>query len=243
MNENKFSMNKLFWGLLFLFGATSLILNRLNIWPTFYHFSLFDILLTIFFIWLFLEGVRHRNFFEMLFSLAFIAIQYDKFLHITAITPWTLLCAALLAAIGLTIIFPKRSYNDEEHFGNFKFADCGKKYFSETDGECIYFKNSFSSSTKYVNTDALATASFENSFGDMKIYFDNAVIKNEVADINLEVSFGNAVLYIPKTWNVENHVKTSFGSVKEKNTSQSQGCPTLRIYGEVSFGNATIVYI
>jgi len=243
MNGNKFSMNKLFWGLLFLLGAASLILNQLNIWPTFHHFSLFDILYTLFFIWIFLEGVRHRNFFGILFGLAFIVIRYDKLLHFTAITPWTLLCAALLASIGLTIIFPKYSYFGENSFNGFKFADCGKKQFSEEDGETIYFKNSFSSTTKYVNSDALVNASFQNAFGEMKIYFDNAVIKNGIADINLAVSFGEATLFIPKTWHVENHLQTSFGGVKEENKSQSQGSPTLRIYGEISFGEAVIVYI
>lgn len=243
MNENKFSMNKLFWGILFLLGAASLILNRLDIWPTFYHLSLFDILYTLFFVWIFLQGLRHRNFFGMLFGLAFIAIQYDKLLHITAITPWTLLCATLLASIGLTIIFPKRSPFGANASVDFQFTDSGPKHFSETDGETIYFKNSFSSSTKYVNSDAFVNASFQNSFGEMKIYFDNAVIKNGVADINLDVSFGEVILYIPKTWHVEKHLKTTFGGVKEKNASQSQGCPTLRIYGEIAFGEAVIVYI
>ena len=79
--------------------------------------------------------------------------------------------------------------------------------------------------------------------GEMKIYFDNTIIKNGVADISLEVSFGSAVLYIPKTWNVEIHVKTVFGTIREQNSNQSQGCPTLRIYGEISFGEAMIIYI
>ena len=243
MNDNRFSMNKLFWGVLFLLGAASLILNRLDFWPTFHHFSLFDILYTLFFVWMILEGLRHRNFFGILFGLAFIAIRYDKLLHITAITPWTLLSAALLASIGLTIIFPKHNYFGGNAFNGFKFADCGQKQFSEEDGETIYFRNSFSSTTKYVNTDSFVNASFQNSFGEMKIYFDNAIIKNGVADINLDVSFGEAILYIPRTWHVENHLKTTFGGVKEQNTSQSQGCPTLRIYGEISFGEAVIVYI
>lgn len=243
MNDNRFSMNKLFWGLLFLLGAASLLLNRLNFWPTFFHISLFDIILTLFFVSIFLEGLRHRNFFGMLFGLAFIAIQYDDLLRITAITPWTLLSATLLASIGLTIIFPKYHNYDGKKFDGFKFVDNGKKEFFENDGEVLYFKNSFSSCTKYVNTDALVNASFENSFGEMKIYFDNTIIKNGIADINLEVSFGNAILYIPKTWNVENHIKTSFGTLREQNSNQSQGCPTLRIYGQISFGDATIVYI
>lgn len=242
MNNNRFSMNKLFWGTLFLIGAVSLILNRLNIWPTFFHISLMDILLTLLFVWMFLEGLRHRNFFGMLFGLAFIAIQYDDILHITPITPWTLLAAVLLASIGLTIIFPSKHFSGKEYSG-FEFADSGKKHFEEYDGEVLYFRNSFGASTKYVTTNSLVHASIENSFGEMKIYFDNAIIKNGVADINLEVSFGEAVLYIPKTWHVENHTKTSFGSLKEKNGNLSQGVPTLRIYGEISFGEAVIIYI
>ena len=238
-------MNKLFWGLLFLLGGVALILNRLDIWPTFYHISLWDIILTLFFIWIFLSGLRHRNFFGILFGLAFIAIQYDDLLHITAVTPWTLLGATLLASIGLSIIFPERhSHGHCKPFhSNFEFVDSGKKVFNEADGETLYFKNSFGSTTKYINTDALVNATLQNSFGEMKIYFDNAVIKNGVADINLEVSFGEATLYIPKTWNVENHTKASFGGLKEENMSQSQGCPTLRIYGEIAFGEAIIVYI
>jgi len=243
MNDNRFSMNKLFWGLLFLIGAASLLLNRMHFWPTLFHISLFDIFLTIFFVWLFLDGLRHRNFFKILFGLSFIAIQYDEILKITAITPWTLLGAALLASIGLTIIFPKKNINYGNKYNGFEFADSGKKVFFENDGEMLYFKNSFGSSTKYVNTDALVNATFENSFGEMKIYFDNTIIKDGVADINLEVSFGNAILYIPGTWNIENHVKTSFGSLREQNSHQSQGCPTLRIYGEIAFGNVLIIYI
>lgn len=242
MNNNKSSMNKLFWGLMFLLGAAALVLNRLDIWPTFYHISLMDIILTLFFVWIFLVGIRHHNFFGMLFGLALIAIQYDELLHITAITPWTLLGATLLAAIGLTIIFPHKHSKVIGHNG-FTFVDSGKKVFNEADGEILYFKNSFGSTTKYVNTDALVNATLQNSFGEMKVYFDNAVIKNGVADINLEVSFGEATLYIPKTWNVENHTKCSFGSFTEENASQSQGCPTLRVYGEIAFGDAKIIYI
>lgn len=243
MNDNRFSMNKFFWGLLFLLGAASLLLNRIHIWPTFFHISLFDIVLTIFFIWLFLDGLRRRNFFKILFALAFIAIQYDELLKITAITPWTLLGAALLASIGLTIIFPGYHHNHGRQYNGFGFVDSGKKVFNESDGETLYFKNSFGSSAKYVNTNALVNATFENSFGEMQIYFDNTVIKNGTADINLDVSFGNAILYIPSTWNVENHVKTSFGTLREQNTNHSQGCPTLRIYGEIAFGDALIIYI
>lgn len=243
MNQNKFSMNKLFLGLLFLLGAAAILLNRLNYWPTIHHLSIFKILLTIFFIWMILEGIRHRNFFGIVFGLAFIAIQYNNLLCITPLTPWTLLSAALLASIGLTIIFPKRHRPNFDSNMGFDFQDKGKKFFNEQNDEILHFENSFGSSVKYVNTDSLVNASVENSFGEMKIYFDNAIIKNGIADINLEVSFGSVILYIPKTWNIENHVKTSFGTLREQNQNQSQGCPTLRIYGEICCGDAIIIYI
>lgn len=243
MNQNKFSMNKLFWGLLFLLGAAALLLNRLNYWPTFHHLSVFKIIVTIFFIWMILEGIRHRNFFCILFGIALIVIQYDDLFYITALTPWTLLSVALLASIGLTIIFPKRYHSNIGANVEYEYQDVGKRDFNGQNDEILHFENSFGSSIKYVNTDALVSASFQNSFGEMKIYFDNAIIKNGVADINLEISFGNAILFIPKTWNIEKHIKTTFGSLREQNMNQSQGCPTLRIYGEISFGEATIIYI
>lgn len=243
MNDNRFSFSKLFWGLLFLLGAASLLLNRRHACPFFLHISFFDIFLTIFLIWLLLDGVRRRNFFKILFSLVFIAILYDDVLKITHFSPWTLLGAALLAGIGLTIMFPKRYQKYGTKYNGFDFADSGKKVFYENNGEILHFENSFGSCAKYVNTDALINATFENSFGEMKIYFDNAVIKNGVADINLEVSFGNVILYIPKTWNVENHLKRSLGTLREQNQNQSEGFPTLRIYGEISLGDALIIYI
>lgn len=243
MNTGKFSFNKLFWGLLFILGGISLLMDRMGYLPAFHQISVFGILLTMFFIWMFLQGLQHGNFFAMIFALAFIAIQYDKLLHITPITPGTLLSAALLLSIGLTIIFP----NTKNIFPHFhkkgKFVDSGRKVFNEADGEVIHFENTFGSSTKYINTEALVNVSLENSFGEMKVYFDNAIIKTGTAIINIEVSFGSTTIYIPRTWHIENHVSTSIGNVSEKGECISPGCPTLKIYGEVSFGNITIEYI
>lgn len=55
------------------------------------------------------NGIRNVNFWEILFSIAFICIIYDDWLGITALTPWTVLGAALLGSIGLSLIFKKRA--------------------------------------------------------------------------------------------------------------------------------------
>lgn len=240
MNHDKMNVSKLFWGLCFLLGAAALILNRLGYLTLVTNISGFSILLTIFFTWMFFHGLHRRNFFVLMFSIAFLVILYDEPLKITAITPWTVLIAAFMGAIGLSILFPARFRSNSF---SYRHENPNSKVFNEADDEIIHFDNSFGSSIKYINTDSFVKGSFETSFGEMKVYFDNATIKNGSADINIEVSFGNMVLYIPRTWQVECYVHCSFGDIKEQNKNVSQGSPVLRIYGDVSFGGAEIIYI
>lgn len=242
MNNNKSYADKIFWGLMFILAGIFLILNQMDYLPEFYHFSPFKLVLTLVFIWMVTIGIRHRNFFMIFLGLALIGSIHAHFLHITAITPGPLIVAAVLISIGLTIIFPNKHYGNHGFYQN-NYTDTGNMDFTQAGEEILHFQNSFSSSSKYVNTDAFVCASFENNFGQMNVYFDNTIIKNGTADINIQNSFGELALFIPKTWNVENHVKSSFGGVKEKNQNMSEGCPTLRIYGEVAFGEVSITYV
>ena len=243
MNQNKFSINKLFWGMLFIAGAAFLLADRMGYWSQVRSVSLVGILFTIFFIWMVLQGIYYKNFFLLLFGLSFIAIQYRHPLGIMNVTPWTLLSAALLASIGLTIIFPSKKRFKYRHNNYNEFADKGEKVFEEQDGEVIYYKSNFGECVKFINTDSLVNVQLENAFGQMKIFFDNAVIKNGVANVNVSNSFGETILYIPKTWNVENHVKCTFADLHFEGNQATQGCPTLKIYGSISFGNVTVVFI
>lgn len=241
MNNNKSYLDKIFWGLMFILAGVLLILNRLGYLPEIYHISMSKLVFTLVFLWMIISGIRHHNFFMIFLGLALIGTTYASLLHITAITPFPLIAAAVLISIGLTIIFPNNHYGNS--FSQNHYTDAGNMDFTQSSEEILHFQNSFSSSSKYVNTDAFVCASFENSFGQMKVYFDNTIIKNGTADINVQNSFGELALFIPKTWNVENHVKSSFGGIKEKNQNMSEGCPTLRIYGEVAFGEVTITYV
>ena len=123
------------------------------------------------------------------------------------------------------------------------YSDNGKRVFENESGNVLHFENTFGSSIKYVNTDSFEYANLENNFGELKVYFDNAIIHKGMADINVENNFGSMVLFIPKTWNVEFHTKASFAGVREQGMSEAQDTPILRIYGEVSFGDLLIVYI
>ena len=163
MSEN---IGKILWGLLFLVGAVYLIASRVWNLPT---VSVFSVILTVFLAWLFIEGLRHLNFWEILFPIAFFCIIYAKPLGITAFTPWTVLGAALLGSIGLSMIFKPKKHHEwtdaSTHDNSFGSNS------EQCNGENLRFDNSFGESIKYINTDNLCSVSVDNSFGALTIVF------------------------------------------------------------------------
>ncbi|MDO4167392.1 MAG: LiaF-related protein [Eubacteriales bacterium] len=244
MKQNNFSANKLFFGICFLLGAVALILNRLGYFTINKHLNLFTIILTIFFIWTLIQGVYHINFTAILFSLAFLAIIYDEPLGITVLTPGTVLAAAILGSIGLGLLFPKH-LSPRHRTQEFSQQHISKsaKIFDAPDQEEIHLSNTFGASIKYINTDTFICGNFDNSFGELKIYFDNTLLKNGEAEININNTFGSTILYIPRTWRVENYVRCFFGDFKEELKPVPADGPVLKIYGEVVFGEAKVIFI
>lgn len=87
-------------------------------------------------------------------------------------------------------------------------------------------------------------AFLKSSFGSMSVYFDNAVLHEGKAVAEVDISFGNMELYIPKDWKVILDVDTSFGGVEEKGRCHpADEGNTLLISGRVSFGGLEIHYI
>ena len=231
---------KILWGLFFILAAVYAVVSKLFIMP---QVSVFSILLTVFFIWLFLHGIRHVNFWEILFSIAFVCIIYDEQLGITALTPWTVLGAALLGSIGLSMIFKKGSkfkpsISFEYDSGN---RDDGEA--ENYDGEDIRIDNTFGTAIKYVNSDNFCRAKVENSFGSLTVYFDNAIIQSGEATVKVDNSFGETNLYIPKEWKTENAIGQSFGAVNVHGACEGSSSHVLRLKGETSFGETNIYYI
>lgn len=231
---------KIFWGIFFILAAVFLIFGKVNLVP---EMGIFKLLFTVFLIAIFLKSITKLDYTGVLFSIAFFCILYDRELHITALTPWTVLGAAFLGSIGCSMLFRNRRKHWYYYHGEKKSREEFEKIFDTQDESRVFFRNSFGASTKYINSDEFEFAQLECSFGGLKVYFDNAVIKNGNATVQLDVSFGGVELYIPKTWNVINQVETTFGGVDEKNRNQSSGTPVLTLMGDVSFSGVTIIYI
>lgn len=260
--------NKIFWGIFLLLAAVFLVVSQMGLVE---GVGVLSILFAIFWVAQFIEGLVKRSFGRMLFSLAFLCIIFDKQLGIEAITPWTVLGAALLGTIGLNMIFRKK-WSKHYHYKT-DWVNCGKSQAQSTGSSYVdveakivdeepkeeqsgpdaqtsrtgdsrfFFQNSFGETVKFINTDNFEFASLESSFGSLKVYFDNAVIQNGKAEIDLDVSFGSVELYVPSSWRIVDETDAAFGSVKEKNPSRSTGSPLVTLTGSISFAGADIIYI
>lgn len=230
---------KIFWGLLFVFAAVYMVVGKIWSLP---DISIFSLALTVLFVSILVKGLRHVNFWEILFPIAFLCIIYDDFLGITALTPWTVLGAAFFGSIGLSMIFRPKNGTHVEMFHNNIDAN-GNVTSEQFTGERIRFENNFGSAIKYINSDNFLKGDFENNFGSMSIYFDNAMIQAPEAVVNVTNHFGETKLFIPKEWSIVNNIDHSFGNVKMRGRYEGTSTCMLVLNGEANFGEIEINFI
>lgn len=233
-----------FWGIFLMLAAVYLIISRLGFLPA---VGVFTLIATIFCIAAFVHSLLHLNFGGLLFPLAFIGILYDKQLGITAITPWTILLAALLGTIGLDLIFSRAKFKRNWKKKQFEKSITEKNEPFDNgeniEGENIYMKSSFGSLLRYVTSDNLRYAELEANCSGVKIYFDNAKVPSGNATLNIDVNFSGVELFVPSDWKIINHLSSSFGGVSQKGKTPSGETVTLTLEGENSFAGITIYYV
>lgn len=232
----------IFWGIFFIAIAVIVVISKLGVMP---DVGVFSILATVFWLWVLVQGIRYINFYEILFSIAFLCIIYDKPLGIEALTPWTVLAAAALAGIGLSMLFrgKKRRHCivNVDYSGHHNTKSISSS--EQCNDEHIRCENNMGATIHYINSDNFLDAHLENNFGSMIIYFDNAIIQAESASIEIENNFGQTELYIPKEWQVRTDVDTSFGNISEDGTHTESSNTVLYIHGETNFGNIKLHYV
>lgn len=241
MNKGK----NVFWGLLFLLGAIAVLAGRMGV---FEGIGFWSVLVSIGLAGVLIDGIIKRSWGMILFSLAFLAIVNGNVLGIEKLVPGPVLGAALLGTIGLSMLFPMKHRHGNHLYRLNGYKQTGEEEYQETvdsDGaEQVNCDVSFKSAAKYIQCTQLKKARLESSFGNLAVYFDNAMLRNHEAVVELEVSFGNMELYIPAGWQVICNVSTSFGHVEEQGQrGMRNGEDVLTIQGDVSFGTLEIHHI
>ena len=223
-----------FWGVLLLLSAAAVLVNRLGylqgigFWSILFNAGL--------------KGIARGNIGTILFSIAFLVIINDEFLHLEAITPGPVLLAALLGTVGLNMLFPKSGRRRRGHLvligdGRGGMADAGSR-----EGPMISYENVFGSSVKYVSEEILQV-DVENVFGSTQVYFTDALLRDGSADVNVSSVFGNVTLYLPASWKVLMDTENCFAGTQESGRCCPDGKNVLRIGGSVVFGSLEVVYV
>lgn len=243
-----------FWGIFFLLAAVFVIASQTG---AFGRIGLLSIAVTVVLAAVLIHGVIELEFFSTLISLALLYTIYQQPLHLAAISVWLLLLAAVLAATGLDMIFHSRLHRWRKEFtkgissGNVGDwgSDCSADHFAaaveniDDNNPCVRVR--FGASSKYLHSDSLKSGQFYSSFGELIVYFDQVQLSPEGAKVYLDCSFGTIRLYIPRQWQIKNHVRASLGSVREdaRAARPEADAPLLSLEGGVQFGELDIRYI
>ena len=220
-------MNKknIVWGLIFIMAAILVVCGAFGILG-----NPVNLIITVLLIPIIISNVVHLAYPGIFFPLAIIAILYDDYLGIQALTPWPVLFIALFLSIGLSFLFPKY-----KHF----YKHSGE----ESDDSVINLSAKFGGSVKYVNTNQLQEVNIDCAFSGMKVYFDHADIAGEKASVNVRLSFSGLELYMPNNWSVVDNLGCTLGGVERRGTASETTDKTLVLNGSVSFSGVTIIYV
>lgn len=234
------SRKSIFWGMVLLLAAAAILLSSfgylegVGFWTILFSACLLSFLV---------KGIVRLRIGTILFSLAFLVIVNDEWLHLEAITPWPVLGAALLGTVGLKMLFPKLGRYRGNHLvrtgdwnGNNRIQDY------TGDGEYVSYDNVFGESVKYVSG-VIRQVDVDNVFGSVQIYFTDAFLYGGTASVNVDNVFGSVVLYVPQTWSVELNTENVFGFSKQSGKCSIGGENMIHVTGDVIFGNLEVISV
>lgn len=244
--------NGIFWGLFMLLSAGILVVSQMHLIT--YTFTFWTIVATIFLVAILIKSLVYFSVPGTVFSLAFMAILYAKPLGITAIVPWTLLGAALLVSIGLSMILnpllakhrPWGKYHHNNwhgHAHNYRFHHGfdGEVDVDNIDIPDVEVNVKMGSSVRYVTSDFFREANINVSMGNAKVYFENVKIEDS-AVINIDVSLGSVELYLPSHWNVVKELdNNNLSGIDDVGPIMvSKDAPTVTLVGQATLSGITI---
>jgi len=234
----------LFWGLFFIAAAGLIVVNQLGYLA---GITTFKVAITIFLIPIIIRSSLKLNFFGIFFGMGLLGILFSRHLGINNFVPFPILLTALFLSIGFSMIFGKHTRHIENCnnncFNNTENNENFEEVVNTEDADTINFGVKFGSSIKYVNAKNLKQANFSCSFGALKVYFDNATISPEGAEINFDISFSGVELYIPREWKVINGIEATLAGVEEKYKRNEKEIATVKLTGKANFSGVEIIYV
>jgi predicted membrane protein len=191
------------------------------------------------------QCVASKSFAPLPIPVAVLYIVFQTTLHesydLPKMEPWVLILAAIFAAIGLAVLLPGK----RKHFSCGKIH-LGRDWDTKTcDDNNIVINANFTGVSRYIHADALETARLSCSFGAIEVYFDQAALHPNGAEVICDCKFGAIVITVPKNWCVVDKINCTLGGVDHdvRRSAVSEGSPRLTVHGDVSLGGIEIKYV
>lgn len=237
------------WGIFFLLGAGVLIASKMG-WIG-YEIGTFTIIASIFLLAILIQSVVYVMIPGIVFSAAFLSMLYAQTLGITRLVPWTILGAALLLTIGLSLIFHNHGFHhhgrrwSQHHRGNWQRmeSDDGVIEGEVADDSQTDISVRMGSAIRYVQAENVKQINIDAYMGNIKVYLDQAHIKDDQAEIYVDGELSGIELYVPRDWNVKMQNSIYLAGVDEKGLESTKQGPTVMIKGKLHLAGLTIVYI
>lgn len=229
--------DNVFWGLLLVLAGVYILVNHLGFLP---DINVVKIVISAFCVVVFVKSTVRLEFGGMLFPLAILVILFNRELGLTAITPWPVLIAALFGSIGLNLIFggPARMRQGKN---STVFSSVSGE---SVNGEEIWLHGSFNGYKKNISSNNLKKVAITCKFCGMEVSFDDAVIQNGTAVVDLDVSFSGLECYVPHSWKIVNNTSCMFGGFDEhRGKADADAGVTLVFEGNVRFGGVDVYRI
>ena len=248
----KFKLREVFWGIALVAVAIFLVMNQLHLLS--FHLKVSMIIWTIIFGAALIESLADRSLFGTTFSIAFLLIVYAEPLHITKIVPWTVLIAAFLIYLGLSLIFKRSWFPKTVYFNQKKRQDFKNNHSradnnvlnasnSEADGEDIVINQRLSSVSRYISSKNLRSITINSSLGEVEVYLDQAEAAGDTVVADINGTMGEIEFYLPSSWKVDSqNLNVALGELEIEGESTGGG-PTLVLTGHSSMGEIEVYYV
>ena len=222
--------NNLFWGVFFIVLAVVILLMAADVLAGDFILKMLATVL--------LGAVAIKSLFDLSYigifiPLALIASIHARFLGIEQITPFPLIISAAFLSVACSFLFGHASFK--------KYPSLNTGNIVNEDNGNVYIRSRFTGTVRYVNALDLKNVYIDTQFGGTEVYFDNAVIAGDSAQLTLSVRFGGVELYIPRSWQVINGADAKFGAI-EVHGEPAAPEKKLVLTGSVYFGGVDIIY-
>lgn len=226
----------LFWGIILILAAILIITNQLGF---FISINPFRLIITIFLAITIIKNIPRLHFTNIILPLALLLILYKNDIGLSNISSWAIFLSGCFASAGLSMIIKPRKRPQNQYAYDSEYYETAE----DINENIVSGSVSFGSDTKYLYSDHLERADFTCSFGSLKIFFDQARPGPGGAEVFIDASFASVELYIPKAWQVVDHISTSLAAVNGGGGSDDPTAPILTLTGNITLSSVQIKYI